>query len=55
MKPKKSAQFVKPAQGNRYRMLALSVSRDCHIGLREALSLTLVEAYLAIGAEFDGG
>lgn len=39
--------------GNRYRMLALAVSRENHITLAESMSLTLVEAYLAIGAKFS--
>lgn len=42
------------AHGNRYRMLAIAVSRECHITLTESLSLTLVEAYLALGAQFGG-
>lgn len=52
---KKGGYSPHPAQGNRYKMLALSVSSDTHISLQEALSLSLVEAYLAIGAEFNGG
>jgi hypothetical protein len=40
--------------GNRYRMLAVAVSRETHISLVESLSLTLVEAYLSLGANFRG-
>jgi hypothetical protein len=40
--------------GNRYKMLAIAVCRDSHIGLAEALQLSLVEAYLALGANFGG-
>jgi hypothetical protein len=40
--------------GNRYRMLAIAVSRENGIALSEAMSLTLVEAYLSLGATFHG-
>jgi hypothetical protein len=41
--------------GNRYRMLAISVCRETHITLAEAMNLTLVDAYIAMGANFNGG
>jgi len=41
--------------GNRYKMLAIAVTRNCGVTLAEAMGLTLVEAYLALGANFRGG
>jgi len=40
--------------GNRYKMLAIAVSSETGISLSESLSLTLVEAYKALGANFCG-
>jgi len=40
--------------GNRYKMLALAVTKHSGITLREAMSLSLVEAYLALGATIGG-
>ena len=45
---------VDEVAGNRYKMLALAVTRNSGITLTEALSLSLVEAYLALGATFSG-
>jgi len=40
--------------GNRYRMLAIAVSSESGISLTDSMSLTLVEAYKALGANFCG-
>jgi hypothetical protein len=40
--------------GNRYRMMAVAITRNSGMTLSDALSLTLVEAYLALGANFRG-
>jgi hypothetical protein len=45
---------VDVVDGNRYKMLALAVTKNAGIGLREAMSLSLVEAYLALGATISG-
>jgi hypothetical protein len=45
---------VEDVQGNRYKMLAIHVAKNSGITLSEAMSLTLVEAYLALGANFRG-
>ena len=49
---KKSA--VEDVQGNRYKMLAVHVTRNSGMSLSDAMSLSLVEAYLALGANFRG-
>lgn len=36
-------------------MLAISVTRNSGLTLAEAMSLTLVEAWLTLGATIDGG
>lgn len=41
-------------EGNRYKMLAIAVVRETGMSLADALSLTLVEAWLSMGAEFYG-
>lgn len=51
VKPKAGVDDI---EGNRYKMLAINVSRETGISLLESLSLTLVEAYLALGANFRG-
>jgi hypothetical protein len=35
-------------------MLAISVASHAGIGLLDAMSLTIVEAYVALGCTFDG-
>ena len=49
---KKSA--VEDVEGNRYKMLAIKVTQNSGMSLGDALSLTLVEAYLVLGANFRG-
>lgn len=41
-------------EGNHYKRLAIAVCKQCHMSLQDALSLTLVEAWLALGAEISG-
>jgi hypothetical protein len=41
--------------GNRYKMMAVAITRGSGMSLADAMSLTLVEAYLALGANFNGG
>jgi|TARA_R110000868_G_scaffold253061_2_gene509786 hypothetical protein len=46
---------VEDVEGNRYKMLAIAVTKNSGLTLGDALSLTLVEAYLSLGANFRGG
>ena len=41
-------------EANRYKMLAIHVTRNSGLTLSEAMSLTLVEAWLALGAKING-
>jgi hypothetical protein len=45
---------VDEVSGNRYKMMAIAVTRNSGMTLSDAMSLTLVEAYLALGANFRG-
>lgn len=55
MKDAKKVSFAAIPAGNRYKMLAVSVCSDVGgMTLQDALSLTLVEAYIAKGWSFDG-
>lgn len=38
-------------EGNRYKMLAIAVARNSGLTLADALGLTLVEAWLTLGAK----
>ncbi len=40
--------------GNRYKMIAISVTKHTGLNLTEALTLTLIEAYMAMGAKLYG-
>lgn len=46
---------VDEVAGNRYKMMAVAITRNSGMTLSDAMSLTLVEAYLALGANFRGG
>lgn len=50
----KAPSPVDEVSGNRYKMMAIAVTRNCGMTLTEALGLTLVEAYLSLGANFNG-
>jgi hypothetical protein len=45
---------VDAVDGNRYKMMAIAITRGSGMTLSDAMSLTLVEAYLALGANFSG-
>lgn len=49
--PKKTMEEM---PGNRYKMMAISVTKHTGLNLTDALSLTLIEAYMAMGAKLYG-